>query len=69
MQPVSQSQKLGLCEAALAIGDWPTAQAIMARFPDFCLMVHPELATAACRLLAVRLEPIYRRYRTGGAEA
>ncbi|XP_043197007.1 THO complex subunit 2-like [Amphibalanus amphitrite] len=62
LSPISQTQKLGLCEAVLSIGDWPTAQAILARFPDFCLMVHPELAAAACRLLSVRLDPIYRRF-------
>ncbi|KAF0296371.1 THO complex subunit 2 [Amphibalanus amphitrite] len=62
LSPISQSQKLGLCEAVLSIGDWPTAQAILSRFPDFCLMVHPELAAAACRLLSVRLDPIYRRF-------
>ncbi|XP_037078620.1 LOW QUALITY PROTEIN: THO complex subunit 2-like [Pollicipes pollicipes] len=62
LAPLSQSQKLGLCEAVLSVGDWATAQRIMARFPDFCLMVHPDIAAAACRLLAVRLDPIYRRY-------
>lgn len=53
------NQKLGLCEALLAAGNWDAAEAMMNRMPKFAAARHPAIRKRLCksvRLLCCREE-------------
>lgn len=54
------NQKFGLCEASLTIGDWETAQKLIKKLPDQCVLVNEAMAKALCKLIHMVIEPVYR---------
>lgn len=56
----SSNQKFGLCESLIKIGDWGTAQKLMRKLPDHCVMVNEPMSKALCSLIHSVIEPVYR---------
>ncbi|KJE97099.1 Thoc2 protein [Capsaspora owczarzaki ATCC 30864] len=54
--------KLLLIQAVLTVRDWPTAEALLARFPEFTALTHAPIAKAMCGLLLQCIEPFYLRH-------
>lgn len=59
--PQEENQKLGLCEALLEVGDWPSAQQLMDKLPDHYAVSQPHIARQLCLLVHTLLEPLYAK--------
>ncbi|KAH9373714.1 hypothetical protein HPB48_018641 [Haemaphysalis longicornis] len=60
--PQEENQKLGLCEALLEVGDWPSAQQLMDKLPDHYAVSQPHIARQLCLLVHTLLEPLYAKH-------
>ncbi|XP_048243407.1 THO complex subunit 2-like [Haliotis rufescens] len=56
----TNNQKIGLCEALLAIGAWDNAKAVLDRMPEFFAMSNTSTAQALCQLIHSLVEPLYQ---------
>ncbi|XP_077559324.1 THO complex subunit 2-like protein isoform X3 [Haemaphysalis longicornis] len=59
---LEENQKLGLCEALLEVGDWPSAQQLMDKLPDHYAVSQPHIARQLCLLVHTLLEPLYAKH-------
>lgn len=54
------NQKLGLCQALVAIGDWENSLALIKRLPEHFAVEQQQIALEICKLLHGVVEPLYR---------
>lgn len=62
MLSLDVNQKLGLCHAHLALGDWAGAYDLIKLFPSFLPMWSSPIVKVLCDLLNTSIESLYRRY-------
>lgn len=58
----TNNQKFGLCEAILYVGDWPTAQVLLKKLPDQCMIVNEPVARALCHLIHSVIDTVYKEH-------